>query len=788
MAKNKRSPSRKTGRATRSTSRSSRKKTGPRSNTYLLWIKIVLIVVLLAAAATFVLDTMVRERFDGKRWALPAKIYARPLELYPGLSLSATALEKELIRLRYRHDTQVKEPGSYHRNGYRLQFYSRDFQFLDGLEPQQKVEVTFVGGEVHRIRNLLPKSNDRNNLDLLRLEPMEIGGFYPTHNEDRTLISLDQVPPLFIETLLTVEDRDFFEHKGISWRGIARAMWANVKAGHIAQGGSSLTQQLVKNLYLNDQRSYLRKAVEAVMALLLEYRYDKSEILEAYLNEIYLGQNGDKSINGLGLASAYYFGRSVEQLKLEQIALLVGIIKGPSYYDPRRFPERALNRRNQVLDMLKEQGVISDERHQWARKQALNIVSKPYSNSPYPAYIDLVKRQLRRDYNEKDLRNEGLRIFTTLNPALQEHAENAVISKVKTLENAYKMPANSLQSAVMITSADGGEVLALVGGRDVRNPGFNRALDAARPVGSLIKPAIYLTALENYKHYHLGSLIDDSPIQIKSNNKPWSPQNYDHKSHGHVTLMEALAHSYNQAATRLGMDVGLTKVLDTVKRLGVERELPPYPAILLGGTDLTLIEVSTFYQTIASDGFNTPLRAILEVLDANNQALGRYPLTVGQRFEPQAIALLTEALKRVMREGTGQGAYTVLPRTIDVAGKTGTTNGMRDSWFAGFSEDYLTVVWLGRDDNAPTPLTGASGALRVWTDIMSRMPIHSLQSYQGDDIRRVWYDPYSGLRTGNGCPGAVYIPMHIASIPNQSTDCRGVQNKPLLDKIRTWFH
>lgn len=788
MTQRKRPAPKKSQKSTRRKTSRSRKTRALNQSTLFLVLKIALIGLLLGGLAVFVLDSMVRERFDGKRWALPAKIYARPLELFAGLSLTPLELEKELQRLRYHPDPLVKGPGSYHRSGYRLRFYTRDFQFLDGHEPQQKIEVTFAGGEVHSIQVLSGSGNGREALDLLRLEPMEIGGFYPSHNEDRSLIKLDQVPPLFIETLLTVEDREFFEHHGIAWRGIARALWINVKAGHIAQGGSSLTQQLVKNFYLNDERSYLRKAVEAVMALLLEYHYSKSEILEAYLNEIYLGQNGDKSINGLGLASSYYFGQSVEQLKLEQIALLVGIIKGPSYYDPRRFPERAIQRRNQVLDLLKERGVIKDELHQHARKQGLNIASKPYSNTPYPAYLDLVKRQLRQDYNEKDLSNEGLRIFTTLSPAAQEKAEHAVTRKIKTLESAYKMPAGQLQGAVIITSADGGEVVAMVGSRDVRTPGFNRALDAARPIGSLMKPAIYLTALENYRYFNLGTLIDDAPLQIKSNNKTWSPQNYDHISHGRVTLQKALAHSYNQAATRLGMEVGLSEVLNTVKRLGVERALPPYPAVLLGGTDLTVFEMTGFYQTISSGGFHTPLRAILEVLDADNQPLSRYPLAVEQRFEPQAIALLTEALKSVVSEGTARSVYSTLPASIRVAGKTGTTNGMRDSWFAGFSEDYLAVVWLGRDDNQPTPFTGATGALRIWTDIMAQLPIHSLQPYQGDDIRNLWYDPHARMRSGPGCPGAVFIPMHIASIPSQATDCQGTQRSPVLDTIRGWFH
>ncbi|MBL4608494.1 MAG: penicillin-binding protein 1B, partial [Pseudomonadales bacterium] len=616
--------------------------------------------------------------------------------------------------------------------------------------------------------------------------PMKIGGFYPNHHEDRDLIQLEEISPLFIESLITVEDRGYFEHHGVAWRSIVRALLVNIQAGKIEQGGSTLTQQLVKNFYLTDERSYWRKALEAVMALLLELHYDKAEILEAYLNEIYLGQNGDKGVHGLGLASAYYFGRTPEQLKLDQIALLVGIIKGPSYYNPRRHPERASKRRNQVLTILKDQGVITEQAYKSAIKKPLNIARKPRSNSPYPAYMDLVKRQLRRDYADKDLRNEGLRIFTALDPALQQVAETAMTKRMKQLEHGYKMPAESLQSAVVISSADGGEILGLIGGRDVRLPGFNRALDAVRPIGSLLKPAIYLTALEDYHLYHWGSLIEDAPIEIEAEEgNLWTPKNYDRRSHGQVTLLEALAKSYNQAAARLGMELGLPRVLETIRRLGLERDLPAYPAVLLGGTGLTPIEVASMYQTIASGGFNTPLRAIREVLDVDGKPLSRYPFTVGQRFEPQAIALLTEGLKEVMRNGTGRSAYSILPDHIDVAGKTGTTNGLRDSWFAGFSEDYLTIVWLGRDDNGKTPMTGSTGALRVWSDIMLGLNAHSLEPYQGDDIRHIWYDPMAGLRTGKRCQGAKQIPMHIESIPDQWTACG--QGDKFIDRIKGLF-
>lgn len=736
-------------------------------------------------------DFQVRHQFDGKRWALPAKVYSRPLELYPDLALTVDELETELQMLSYSKVARVTKAGEYARRGNEIQLFSRGFQFWDGTEPSLQVGVSFSQERIRSIRQLPFAGTDMAAdlpLALVRIEPLVIGGFYPNHKEDRILVRLEQAPDLLVETLLTVEDRGFFQHFGLSIRGIARAFLSNVKAGKIEQGGSTLTQQLVKNFYLNNERSITRKIKEAVMALLLEFHYQKEEILETYLNEVYLAQAGNYGVHGFGLASAYYFGESFEHLNVPQVALLVGLVKGPSYYDPRKYPQRALQRRNQVLDLIHAEGFIDEIAWQRYRRAPLGVVENPaYFHYRYPAYLDLVKRQLKQNYREQDIHNQGLKIFTSLDPRIQRIAENQLQYSLQQLEQSHGESLQDLQGAVVLTAPQSGEVVAMVGGRNVRNPGFNRALDAVRPIGSLIKPAIYLTALERYGDYSLASLISDEPLQVPTMEGDfWSPSNFDNTSHGQVTLLEALSRSYNQAAARIGLDLGVDQVIETLQRLGLRRELPAYPATLLGAGGLAPVEVAQIFQTLANQGFQQPIRAIREVMDAQGNSLSRYPYSVKQVVDPAAAYLINYALAEVMQAGTGKSVYYSLPKQITVAGKTGTTNDMRDSWFAGYSDDFLGVVWLGRDDNGATPLTGSAGALRVWRKIFRQLDPQALSLIKADDVEFIWYDAEAGKRSGVLCDGAIKIPMQKHSIPDEWTSCG--QGDRVINKVKSWFN
>jgi penicillin-binding protein 1B len=435
------------------------------------------------------------------------------------------------------------------------------------------------------------------------------------------------------------------------------------------------------------------------------------------------------------------------------------MVKGPSYYDPRRFPERALKRRNLVLSLMRDEGVISDTYYQEVSASELGLVSKPkFQSNRYPAFMDLVKRQLRRDYNEEDLRTEGLKIYTTLDPQVQYRVERAIERLVPKLAQQNSSP--DLQVGTVVTGVGTGEIVALVGDKNIRFNGFNRALDAERPVGSLIKPAVFLSALNQPENYHLSSVLSDQAFRIEfQDGQVWEPRNFDKKSHGDVPLYRALASSYNLSSARLGLDIGVEAVQETLKKLGVDKAINPYPSLFLGAQSLSPFEVSKLYQTIASNGFNMPLRAIKEVTDMHDKSVSRYPFQIEQVFAPEAVYLLQHALQEVMRSGTGRSVYQHLPENLRVAGKTGTTNENRDSWFAGFSGDYLGVVWLGLDNNGPMKLTGGTGALKIWTDFIKRIPQHSLSMVKPVSIEVHWFDTKTGLRTDENCREAHALPF-----------------------------
>jgi len=717
------------------------------------------------------LDSVVRTQFEGRRWAIPAKVYARPLEIYPNMSLNAEQFENELSVLAYHKTMRPTRPGTYSRDGGRFVVITRAFRFWDGDEPSLPIRMDFDNDQLVSLR----QAYQGTPLPLVRMDPSIIGRIYPSHTEDRILVKLDEVPPLLVNALIAVEDRDFYTHHGIAPRSIARALWADIRAGHMVQGGSTLTQQLVKNFFLTNKRTLWRKFNEVLMALLLEYHYQKHEILEAYLNEIYLGQDGKRSIHGFGLASQFYFERPLQKLTTEQMARLVAMVKGPSYYAPRSHPERALERRNLVLDLLQEQGIISTDDAALAKTKPLGVTSRARSSiTSYPAFIDLVRRQLRRDYKEEDLTSEGLQIFTTFDPLVQFEAEKALTRRLNQLGRGRDTEQNPLQASAVVVSVEGGEVLSVIGDRNPRFAGFNRAIDAVRPIGSLVKPAVYLTALEQPQQYNLVTPLDDSPLSVPlPNGDTWTPQNFEHESHGMVPLISSLAHSYNLATARLGMAIGIPRVVTTLHKLGVKTDIKPFPSLLLGALELTPMEVAQMYHTLASGGFRTPLRAIRAVLTARGEPLTRYPLSVEKEVDAPYIYLINAALHNVVRNGTGRGVYNVLPDSLVISGKTGTSDDLRDSWFAGYTGDKLGVVWVGMDNNEPTGLTGATGALRVWADIFKNINPQSATETKPANVTMVSIDTDSYRRADADCADTIKLPFIEGSVPQQLAPCAG---------------
>jgi penicillin-binding protein 1B len=753
---------------------------------YLGWASLAL--AFAAAVFTLYLDSRVRSEFEGRRFLLPARIYARPLELLVGLRLPQPEVEQELRDLGYHDAPREGEAGWFARSGNELEIALRPFVFWDGPQPAKRLRVAFEDGKVAGLSDAQGAP-----VALARLEPLPIGGIYPAGNEDRVLVRLGQVPPHLVQALIAVEDRSFYSHAGFDPRGVARAalsLWSDK-----VQGGSTITQQLVKNFFLTPERTLRRKVTELFMAVLLELHYDKHEILETYLNEIYLGQDRDRAIHGIGLAAQFYFGKQVEQLTHADAALLVGMVKGPAFYDPHRHPQRALERRNLVLRETREQGFISMEQYAAARISGLAVNRKPaMGTSPYPSFLQLVHRQLRRDYDEADLRSEGLRVFTTLDPRVQGAAETALTKRLAQYDKERRFGEPGLEGAVVVTDPQSGEVQAVVGGRDVRYRGFNRALDAARPVGSLLKPAIYLTALSEPARYTLATPVDDGPFIWKSHGaQDWEPANYDKRFHGAVPLRTALAHSYNVAAARLGTELGIERVLANVRRLGVERELQPFASALLGAADLSPLEVAQMYQTIASGGWRAPLRSIREVTTQEGRPLQRYPLKVEQAFAPEPMYLLTAAMQDVVREGTAQGLKNFLPPELAVAGKTGTTDEQRDAWFAGFTGDRLGVVWIGYDDNRVARLSGAAAALPVWGEMMAALAPEPLALAKPDRIELVWIDPQTGLRGSASCAGALELPFVQGSAPEERAPCSGAFDAAVeavdatVERAKTWL-
>jgi penicillin-binding protein 1B len=748
--------------------------------------KLFLSLLLVGGLGLLYLDSHIREQFEGKRWAVPAKVYARPLELYAGSPITLAELKIELRGLGYQFVPKVTFPGQAAFSTTKAIVHTRGFEFTDGLESSQRLILDFSTGQLGNITTYQGQS-----VSLLRLEPVLIGGIYPLNNEDRDLIQLSDAPDDLIQALVAIEDRGFYEHHGISIRGISRAMLANIKAGRFIQGGSTLTQQLIKNFYLSSDRTLSRKLLEIPMAILLELHYSKEEILEAYLNEVYVGQEGARAIHGFGLAAQYYFAQPLQELKSHQLALLAGLVKGPSYYEPRRHPKRAENRRNLVLKVLYEQGVIEKPEYDKSRLSPLGVVKQAsLLKGAYPAYLDLVKRQLRQNYPEEALSSEGLQVFTNLNPIAQNKAEAALTKTISSLEKRHGERLTDLQGSMIVTDPQTGEVIAVIGGRETRYQGFNRALDTLRPIGSLVKPAVYLTAVE--QGYHLASPLDDSPFELTMpNGQIWQPENFDHQSHDPVQLHQAMAKSYNLATARLGMELGLENVIDTLRRLGVKRELKAYPSLLLGAQGLSPLEVAKMYQTMASNGFQMPLRAIRQVTDSLGQELSRYPFELEQTIDTNTIHLLQYMLQEVTRTGTARSIYSRLPADINVAGKTGTSDLQRDSWFAGFAGNRLAVVWLGLDNNEPVPFTGSSGALRAWTDYMANETLDPFIAPAPEKIEYLWVDQQTGKLADARCPKAQQLPFIIGNSPTEQADCGyGLSDDPLPiieNWMKRWF-
>ncbi len=672
------------------------------------------------AVWTWTMDQRITSVFAETLTAQKGLVYARPVTLERDQVMPVNELAATLDDLGYQQRQNPESPGFYHVTSdgthASIQLVTRPFEFVDTNQDALELTVKFRGQHIHSIQD----AKGRTIQGSVSLDPKLLGSVAPGTGKDSRPIPYEAIPQPLIDTLLAVEDRSFFSHFGVDVKGILRAALANFRAGKIEQGASTITQQLARSHFLDRDRNFVRKANEALMAMIMEFRFSKEQILEGYVNEVYLGQSGSRGIHGFGLASQFYFGRPVNELTIDQTAMLVAMVRGPSAYNPRRRPEKVVLRRNSVLTQLGEfSRAYTDEMIAAAKQAPLGILAQATGVANTFAFDNYVRDQLDRRYTNAIDRRQNLTVFSTLDPTIQRVAEESLVAGLSELEANPELEAQNLEGAIVVVGVKDGRVHAIVGGRKAGFAGFNRALDAKRPIGSLVKPAIFLTALENTDRYNLRSRVEDSRFQIPARNgNVWRPENFSQREYGKVTLLRALANSYNLASARLGLDVGVRSVNNTINRLGVPTAPDPYPSLLLGAIEMTPLEVAQMYQTLANAGRRIPLHPVVAIRQESDKKIIPAPVIEDVVTERVPARRIVRALQEVMKTGTGRRAADDFSKTLKLAGKTGTTNNLRDSWFAGFSGNFLTVVWVGRDDNQPAGVTGSEGALTVWRKLM----------------------------------------------------------------------
>ncbi|SUB31194.1 penicillin-binding protein 1b [Yersinia pseudotuberculosis] len=748
-----------------------------------LLIKLFLIGAVALAIYGVYLDSQIRSRIDGKVWQLPAAVYGRMVNLEPGMSYSKKEMVALLEGMQYRQVSRMTRPGEFTVQNDSIDILRRPFDFPDGKEGQIRARLLFKNDRLAQIQNL----DNQRDFGLFRLDPKLITMLQSPNGEQRLFVPRAGFPDLLVDTLLATEDRHFYEHDGVSPYSIARAVVANLTAGKAVQGGSTLTQQLVKNLFLTNERSLVRKLNEAYMALLMDYRYSKDRILELYLNEVYLGQSGGDQIRGFPLGSLYYFGRPVDELSLDQQAMLVGMVKGASLYNPWRNPKLALERRNLVLRLLQNQGIIDAELYTMLSARPLGVQPKGGVITPQPAFMQMVRQELQQKLGNKVNDLSGVKIFTTLDPVSQDAAEKAIEDGVPALRAARNM--NDLEAAMVVVDRFSGEVRAMVGGSQPQFAGFNRAMQARRLVGSLAKPPTYLAALSEPDKYRLNTWLSDQPLSLKlSNGSLWQPKNYDRQFRGQVMLMDALVNSLNIPTVNLGMSVGLDQISATLQRLGIPKSvINPVPAMLLGAIDLTPVEVAQEYQTIASGGNRAPLSAVRSVIAEDGTVLYQSFPQAERMVPAQASYLTLYAMQQGVVRGTSRSLSAKFGK-YNLAAKTGTTNDLRDSWFAGIDGKEVTIAWIGRDNNGPTKLTGASGALTLYRRYLENQTPLPLILQPPEGISQMNIDSAGNFVCGEGS-GMRVIPVWTE---NPQALCQGSTptqdpTKPNDDGVADWI-
>lgn len=684
----------------------------------------------------------------------PRLIYGAPFLLKPDLDIASSHLIERLNRLGYRAvETAVHASGEYRLAPAEIDIYLHEFSDLHFRS--SPIRLTLEQGRVLKVLSI----EHGDELFPTYLEPQLISGLRGASRQVREWVSYDDMPARFIDVLLAIEDRRFFSHPGIDPVAVARAVWTNVVRGTVIQGGSTITQQLAKNLFYSPQRTLGRKLKESIAALVLEAKYRKKAILESYLNEIYLGQVGSVSIYGVGEAAHRYFGKPVAALSLEETALLVGMIKGPNTYSPLRNPVPAKQRRDVVLRRLHEQGLLSDDDWKQATATPVRVMPPQETLADAPFFIDYLLRQVEETTGAP--LPDGVRVYTTLDPVLQRLATQAVGDGLVKLETAYPAltdRADPVQGALVAVDPTTGSILAMVGSRDYRTSQFNRAVQARRQPGSLFKPLVYLAALDARRELADGqpitaaTLIVDEPVTFESGAGVWSPQNYDHRFHGTVSLRTALEQSLNVPAVKIAQSVGTKRILQTAQRLGIRSPLADNLSIALGTSAVSLLEMTSAFGALAHEGLVIAPTALQTVMTAEGVPAWRHTPERHQAVSPQAAYVVTSLLKGVVERGTAVKAKAMGLRGI-VAGKTGTTDGYRDAWFVGYTPELVVGTWVGFDGEEALHLTGAQAALPLWVDFMRQIqPAASRDFAMPPAVVTRDIDPQTGQLATSRCP------------------------------------
>jgi len=763
---------------------------------------------LFGAGVALTVEALAVARLPGETEALPVRVYARPPILVLGQEGDAATVAAHLVGLGYAEVAgETVRRGEFVMTRREWLIVTRELTRLGPLATGATIRVRLDGWG--RISALEDGGGTRYRA--VPLEPMSLGVVSAPNGRDRTPVRLRDLPGHLIDALLTIEDRRFYEHRGLDFRRIAAAALANLRDGRVVQGGSTITQQLAKNLFLDSRRTLVRKAREAAMALLLETRHSKAEILEAYLNDVYLGQDGGLGIHGVGRAAEWLFGKDAARLDLAESAMLVGMIRGPNLYSPSRSPVAARQRRNLVLDQMLERGVITDAQHLEATSAP--SAARPNVSEPPPSrfFLDYVRETLEAEPKSYGPRNGGQIVISTLDADLQRAASDAISGGLAALERDHPGIAergtasgSPVQAALVAVDPRTGDVLAMVGGRDYGESQFNRAVHARRQPGSSFKPIVTLAALSRSdqkdrggRPFTLATVLSDQPLEVETPAGPWQPVNYDGRFHGRVSLREALERSLNVPFARLGLEIGPERIVETARKVGIESPVKPYPSIALGAFEVTPLEMARAYGVLATGGYRADSRSVLGILDPDGKVVTVREASTRPVASPAETYLVTSALRGAVVRGTGRS---LLALGFDgvVAAKSGTTNGFRDGWFIGYTPTLAVAVWVGFDDGQSLGLSGSRVALPIFARFMTAAtgrygdhgPWGSSGFIRPAGLEVVDVDPATGLRAGPGCSGRPELflsgtaPVGSCSPYGYRRNASTVQRNELLQLLR----